>query len=98
MKCLRSGYCCIHHDVIIIDDPEIGYKRENGIHKPAGEKCKHLTGNTPGEFACSIHEKRWFKKTPCGSHGQIEQSINDPCRLGEYILKDPLLKEELGSL
>lgn len=87
MKCLRSGYCCIHYDVVIIDDPEKGLAEDNLIHKPSGIVCQHLKGDNQGSYSCSLHDYPWYKETPCFSHGQIEESPENNCRLGEYILK-----------
>lgn len=86
MKCLRSGYCCIHYDVMIVDDPELGIVENNVIHKSTGEKCKHLGGDGPGQYFCKIHDYPWYKDTPCYNHSQIEhQNLN--CRIGEYSLR-----------
>ena len=89
MKCLRCGYCCKVSMVVIIDNPEGPFNESNVITCNLLEDgpCKHLCGNKPGEYACKIHDKSWYKKTPCFSHGQIESSITDNCRLGEYFLK-----------
>jgi len=73
--------------VVIVDDPDKGIKEGNLICLQGdGTSCKHLLGNKPGEYSCALHNKKWYKKTPCFSHGQIEQR-NSPCRMGEYILK-----------
>lgn len=50
------------------------------------EPCPHLRGETPGEYSCAIHDKIWYKDTPCHSHGQIERSPNDLCRIGNHII------------
>ncbi len=88
MKCLRCGYCCINYMVPIIDNPERGFIEDNIIfHFGLGIKCKHLDGEKPGKFSCKIHDKKWYKKTPCFLFGQIESSPNKPCRMGVYILQ-----------
>jgi len=73
--------------VMIVDDPDKGMKKENIVLKPSGERCRHLRGKDPGKFSCAVHDKKWYKKTPCFSHGQIERSPDDVCRTGEWMLK-----------
>jgi hypothetical protein len=85
MKCLRSGHCCIHYDVIIVDNPELGIVEDNLIHKPCGIKCQHLVGAIPGEYSCAIHDQPYYKYTPCFDYGQIEQNVTDNCRVGAYV-------------
>jgi len=87
MICLRSGYCCINYDVMIVDDPKLGIVENNIIHKPHGEKCKHLGGEKFGEYFCKVHNEPWYCKTPCYDYSQIENG-NMNCRIGEYILKE----------
>lgn len=86
MKCLRCGYCCHKYSVVIIDDPEKGITEDNMIVHIGDGPCKHLEGNKPGEYSCKIHNKEWYKETPCFNHGQIEESPTDDCRLGRHIL------------
>jgi len=87
MICLRCGYCCKNYFVVIIDNPEKGISQDNMIvHNGNGEPCKHLVGDKPGEFSCGIHDRSWYKETPCFKHGQIEREDSN-CRMGEYILK-----------
>lgn len=52
MRCLRCGYCCVSHWVLVVDAPDIGFKLSNIIEKKTGERCKHLLGDNPGEFSC----------------------------------------------
>jgi len=86
MICLRCGYCCKYHWVMIIKDPEKGIREDNIIeHLGQGEPCIHLGGDRPGEYFCKVHDKDWYKDTPCYSHGQIEKG-NTACRLGSHIL------------
>ena len=86
MKCLRCGYCCHKYVVMIVDDPEKGITEGNMIAHMGDGPCKHLEGNKPGEYSCKLHNKKWYKETPCFNHGQIESSPTDECRLGRYIL------------
>ena len=87
MKCLRCGHCCINYDVIIVKDPSLGPIMGNLEHKPSGKRCPHLRGDIPGEFSCKIHDEPWYQETPCAQFSQIESSIDDPCRMGEYLLQ-----------
>ena len=59
MICLRSGFCCIHLNVIIVDDPKLGIIEGNAIAKPSGQKCQHLLGNLPGQHSCAVHNYPW---------------------------------------
>ena len=85
MKCLRCGQCCKTHMVVIVDDPEKGIREDNLKARMGEEPCQHLKGNKPGEYSCVIHSYPWYKKTPCFSHGQIEQEDSE-CRMGRWIL------------
>jgi len=87
MNCLRCGYCCIEYNVAIVDKPELGLREDNVKVKPGGVRCQHLTGDTPGEYSCAIHNEPWYKQTPCFDFGQIEASPKDNCRMGAYLLK-----------
>ena len=84
MICLRCGYCCVHYDVVIVDDPAKGISEGNLTHKRCGERCPHLTGSKFGEHACAIHGRKWYKETPCHEYTQIEQK-NSPCRMGVHM-------------
>jgi hypothetical protein len=72
---------------VIVDDPALGPVEDNLIAREGGDRCQHLQGDKPGEFSCAIHDEPWYSETPCATHGQIERSPDDPCRLGEYFLK-----------
>ena len=87
MKCLRCGHCCKKYIVVIVDNPDLGIRDDNLISYLGDSRCKHLLGDTIGEYSCAIHDKPWFKDTPCYAHSQIEQE-NSNCRLGEYLLKN----------
>jgi len=77
--------------VIILINPDKGANEENLIHKKSGEKCPHLIGKGSGKYSCVIHNHSEYKFTPCYQFSQIEQNATDLCRLGEYVLKEPLL-------
>lgn len=85
MNCLRCGHCCIHYDVIILIDPDKGLVTENTAHKPTGEKCMHLLGDSPGNYSCGIHDHPIYAETPCAAFTQIEHGNTD-CRIGVYVL------------
>lgn len=86
MKCLRCGHCCIRYDVIIIKDGGLPLSDSNVVHKPSDERCPHLRGDTPGEYACAVHDHPDYTKTPCYEFAQIEPSADTPCRVGVYVL------------
>lgn len=88
MICLRCGHCCTSYMVIIIDDPKKGIEENNMIPHMGDGPCKHLKSDESGRHTCSVHSEPWYKDTPCFSHGQIEQSLDCVCRMGEYILKN----------
>ena len=74
--------------VVIVDNPDRPPYEDNikGIGFNGPERCQHLRGDTPGKFSCAVHDKPWYPDTPCFEYGQIEQSPDDVCRMGEYIL------------
>ena len=72
--------------VVIVDDPELGLSEENLIARTGKSRCKHLRGDKPGQYQCVIHSKKWYRKTPCFAHRQIERNVNDECRMGKFIL------------
>lgn len=86
MKCLRSGYCCIHYDVIIVDDPTKGISDGNVKHKPTGVRCQHLKGDGPGQYSCALHNEPWYNQTPCYDYDQISQNPDAVCRTGARII------------
>ena len=87
MICLRCGYCCLTPMVVIVDDPKKGIQEGNlKAINCLKERCPHLQGKEAGHYSCAIHDKPWYKKTPCAIHGQIERG-NQNCRMGEYQLK-----------
>jgi len=71
--------------VVIVDNPDKGIKEDNLIVKSSG-KCKHLIGEKSGGYSCTLHNKSWYKETPCWNHGQIEVNIDCECRMGRYLL------------
>jgi hypothetical protein len=87
MICLRCGHCCIHYEVIIVADPDQEPGPGNLAEKHTGDRCPHLTGDVCGEYACAIHDRAWYDETPCWQYGQIERSIDTPCRTGVHLLK-----------
>ena len=87
MICLRCGYCCMKLCVVIVNDPDKGIRQDNLRCYEGNDKCQHLQGNKPGEYSCAVHDRLWYKKTPCFSHVQIERNKDDKCRMGVYLLK-----------
>jgi len=87
MICLGCGHCCKNYMVMIVDNPDKGISDDNIIaHMGEGVACKHLEGNEIGKYSCKIHDKKWYKDTPCYSHSQIENG-NTECRIGRYIIR-----------
>ena len=87
MICLRCGYCCINCFVVIVDDPEKGIDPDNlMVIDNRTDRCPHLRGDKPGEYACSIHDRDWYPETPCAHHKQIERSPDCECRMGRHLL------------
>jgi hypothetical protein len=95
MICLRCGHCCVAYMVVVVDDPENGPVPGNVVGHEGNCRCKHLVGDEPGQLSCAVHGRPWYAETPCASHGQIEQSPEDPCRMGEYVLAHPDLVRDL---
>lgn len=95
MVCLRCGLCCITHMVVIIK-PEVVKEKlkitslteHDFIVKESGVPCPFLIWKE-GKAFCTIHHYKWYKKLPCYSHGQIECSPEDPCRMGKYYRDNP---------
>lgn len=88
MICLRCGYCCKHYCVAIVDNPARGLEKENLIVQVGnGTACKHLRGDKPGNYSCSLHNYPWYPDTPCFAHGQIERDPATPCRIGVHVLR-----------
>jgi len=86
MKCLRCGYCCHKYLVVIVDNPSKGLVEDNIIVHNGDGPCKHLGGNKPGEYFCKLHNKPWYKETPCFEFGQTEENPDCECRMGRYVL------------
>lgn len=88
MRCLHCGYCCKNYMVAVIDDITKPIDKTNIVfHKGDGSPCKHLKGDRPGKYKCSVHNLPFYKDTPCFAFGQIERSPNEKCRMGVYIMK-----------
>jgi len=83
--CVRCGYCCKALLVVIVDNPDLGIRRDNLICYDGSSQCKHLVGDTPGEYSCAIHDREWCPKTPCAEYNS-EEFVDTPCKLGEYII------------
>jgi len=95
MICVRCGYCCINYDVVIVKPEYIETtdlrNQEHLMIKEGGKDCPHLTW-IDGQAVCEVHDKGWYKKTPCYSHGQIEQSKDCECRFGIFVRQEEINK------
>jgi len=80
MKCLRCSYCCIEYDVIV------PLSSTTAAYKPSGKRCWNLSYKN-GKAVCKIHNKKFYKGSPCSQHTQIGEPGAD-CRMGAYILKE----------
>ena len=61
MNCIKCGYCCVHYDVIVPVDPNLGMKVGNLTHKVGHVKC-HLAND---DGTCSVHDREWYRETAC---------------------------------
>jgi len=103
MKCLRCGYCCIQLMVTIVKpefiDEDLDFDNlsviDKVIMKESGKWCPYLELNGE-EYSCKVHNKPWYKDTPCFAHTQIENSIDDECRMGAGVTNR--FKDHLKSL
>ena len=99
MKCLRCGTCCIGYFVSVVKPKYV--KEELDLEKLPEEAwlflvdefgkpitCPNLSFDKKGKAKCGVHHYEWYKRTACFSHGQVERSEKDVCRLGEFILKN----------
>ncbi len=92
MKCLRCGHCCCSSMVMVVkpeaatEDFKMSIDMEDDILFIDSTPCPNLSWDGTTAI-CTLHHYKWYKKTPCYSHGQIEQSPEDPCRMGEYLRK-----------
>lgn len=101
MKCLNCGYCCIQCSVVIVKPRYVSdiinfEKEETFMFKNSDKKCPHLRIDEDTKLSsCSIHHFDWYKKTPCFSHTQMEESPEENCRMGEYMFKNEELRNKL---
>lgn len=95
MKCIRCGYCCVAFDVVIVkpefvdnvDLTDVSCMKKL-IHKHGNQNCPHLEYDNETRIAtCKVHNKSWYKDSPCYSHHVIGDP-NKPCRVGDYQLKN----------
>lgn len=93
MKCLQSGWCCIHLSVIIIDDDvEPAKGMPFGMsHKTSGVPCKHLEIKE-GVASCGIHDDPRYIDSPCDQYTQVGVE-GAPCRMGDAIRKGTIEME-----
>ena len=94
MICVNCGMCCFDFPVVIIsreyaelDITKIDdFPEEAFIIKNGNTPCTYLKWIND-KSQCEVHSKPWFKSTPCHDFGQIEESPNCVCRIGEWILE-----------
>ena len=83
MKCLRCGYCCIALEVVI---PLRRVRAEKDMAiKHTGQMCPFLSYDEWRVASCAIHDKKFYKGSPCDSHTQIEPSHDCECRMGRHL-------------
>lgn len=85
MRCLRSGYCCVQSDVMIVDVDGHALR-----HKPHGVRCPHLTQDKDHVHSCAVHGEWWYPATPCASHGTIFGDARE-CMMGAGFRDTPEL-------
>ena len=94
MICVHCGLCCYDYPVGIIKkefkDLDIKstdqFPEEAFDVKPGNTPCEHLYWENH-ESRCAIHDKPWYQETPCFAFGQIEESPDCICRIGEWIME-----------
>ena len=97
MKCLRCGYCCKKLFVVVIDDPDIGFSDSDnyatfGLSGDGSDPCKHLRGDSSGNYSCSVHDREWYPETPCAQYqSHWPERV---CRMGEMLVKNENKKEK----
>jgi len=90
MKCLRCGYCCCSYMMLVVkpevatEDFKMNKVTEDDVLFINGSPCPNLSWHGTTAI-CALHHYKWYKKTPCYSHGQIEESKDCVCRMGEYM-------------
>jgi len=96
MICYRCGYCCVNSLVAVVNpkyvicdiiDFDIAdtFPEDFLITVDKDNRCPYLEWNEEEDKAsCKIHDKKWFKDTPCYRHNSKEEKSF--CRLGQYIM------------
>jgi hypothetical protein len=91
--CVHCGLCCYDFPVAIIarefiDKFELidDFPEEAFIIKEGNTPCTYLHWKNH-QSNCEVHNKPWYKNTPCFDFGQIEESPDCVCRIGEWIMK-----------
>jgi hypothetical protein len=90
LKCQRCGYCCITSLIVVIS-PEyshldnIDFENQNKNILMCVDNidsfCPHLSwDDSIDKASCSVHDKEWFKNTPCYQYCQ------DGCNIGTYAI------------
>ena len=103
MKCHRCGYCCVNYCVMVVnpkyaDQDDIIFDFENPIkdlliYVDHEKQCPYIYwSEEQNQAVCKVHEKKWFSKTPCYRHNNIETI--GKCRIGEYIINNKDILEK----
>ncbi len=88
MTCIRCGYCCTQLWAVVVRDPEREPTEDNLMEiglQGEPERCPHLRGDRPGEYACAVHDKPWYPLTPCAQYQEFPHGHQ--CRMGPIWLE-----------
>jgi hypothetical protein len=88
--CVRCGYCCFLPWRLIVVNPDKGLSLSNWVCEKNCDKCRYLSGEIPGEMSCDVHDRDWYKHTPCAKHTP-ECDEKGVCIRGQAMLE--LFKE-----
>ena len=80
MKCMRSGYCCVESEAVILDYEGCALRM-----KRTGMRCPHLSQDKNHVHSCAIHSKWWYPSTPCASSNTIFGETKN-CNMGTGIM------------
>lgn len=106
MSCVRCGRCCFYLVPVVSkeysdkENLDIETLPEEGFVLVDGETtfCPHLSWDDINDVAtCGIHDKIWFKQTPCYRHANSEFE-ELPCRIGPYVRSNTKLFNHYKTL
>ena len=98
MICLRCGYCCeiclnsvvrpeYIDSITSVDDLEMD------MLLPVGKElgpCPYFSWDAEGLAVCAIHDKPWYKETPCYQYQSHLPGV--PCMMGKHRQEERLKK------